>query len=62
MAHGARATRADPGTRTASVVATSSMRLAAMFLREYTQLQHRVPDLAKSLREMIAERGAHTGF
>jgi CRP-like cAMP-binding protein len=50
------------GTRTASVVATSSMRLAAMFLREYTQLQHRVPDLATSLRQMIAERGAHTGF
>jgi CRP-like cAMP-binding protein len=50
------------GTRTASVVATSPMRLAAMFLREYTQLQHRVPDLAKSLREIIAERGAHTGF
>lgn len=50
------------GTRTASVVATSPMRLAAMFLREFKQLEGRVPDLAKSLREMIAERGAHTGF
>jgi cAMP-dependent protein kinase regulator len=35
------------GTRTASVVATSEMRVAAMFSREYKQLEGRMPGLAK---------------
>jgi CRP-like cAMP-binding protein len=50
------------GTRTASVVATSPMRLVAMFSREYKQLESRVPQLAKSLRETMAERVARTKF
>jgi CRP/FNR family transcriptional regulator, cyclic AMP receptor protein len=50
------------GTRTASVVATSPMRLVAMFSREYKQLEGRVPGLTKSLRETMAERVARTKF
>jgi CRP/FNR family transcriptional regulator, cyclic AMP receptor protein len=44
------------GTRTASVVATSPMRLGAMFLRDFKQLETRVPALAKSLRTAMADR------
>jgi hypothetical protein len=50
------------GTRTASVVATSPMRLAVMFSREYKQLESRVPRLARSLRQTMAERVAETSF
>jgi CRP/FNR family transcriptional regulator, cyclic AMP receptor protein len=50
------------GTRTASVVATSPMRLAVMFSREYKQLESRMPELAKSLRQTMAERVAETSF
>ena len=50
------------GTRTASVIATSPMRLVAMFSREYKQLEGRVPGLTKSLRETMAERVARTKF
>jgi NTE family protein len=50
------------GTRTASVVATSSLRLLAMFTREYKQLESRMPGLAKSLRETMAKRVAETSF
>ena len=50
------------GTRTASVVATSPMRLVAMFSREYKQLEGRMPALAKSLRETMAQRVAETSF
>ena len=50
------------GTRTASVVAISQMRLAAMFSREYKQLEGRLPELAKSLRETMARRVAETSF
>jgi CRP-like cAMP-binding protein len=50
------------GTRTASVVATSKMRLAAMFSREYKQLEGRTPGLAKSLRKTMAERVAESSF
>lgn len=44
------------GTRTASVVATSPMRLGAMFLREFNQLDRRLPGLARSLRTAMANR------
>jgi CRP/FNR family transcriptional regulator, cyclic AMP receptor protein len=44
------------GTRTASVVATSPMRLGAMFLRDVKQLESRVPALGKSLRGAMADR------
>jgi CRP/FNR family cyclic AMP-dependent transcriptional regulator len=50
------------GTRTASVVATSPMLLAVMFSREYKQLESRVPQLARSLRQTMAERVAETSF
>jgi CRP-like cAMP-binding protein len=50
------------GTRTASVVATSPMRLVVMFSREYKQLESRVPQLARSLRQTMAERVAETSF
>ena len=44
------------GTRTASVVATSPMRLSAMFIREFNELERRMPRLASALREAMAER------
>jgi len=44
------------GTRTASVVATSPMRLGAMFLRDFKKLESRVPALAKSLRGAMADK------
>jgi CRP-like cAMP-binding protein len=50
------------GTRTASFVARSPMRLVAMFLREFKQLEDRVPGLSKSLRETMAKRVAETSF
>jgi CRP-like cAMP-binding protein len=50
------------GTRTASVVATSPMRLVAMFARDFKRLEGRAPGLAKSLRKTMAERVAETSF
>ena len=50
------------GTRTASVVATSPMRLLAMFSREYKQLEDSTPGLTKTLRQTMAERVADTSF
>jgi CRP-like cAMP-binding protein len=50
------------GTRTASVVATSPMRLLAMFSRDFKQLEGRQPELVKSLRKTMAERVAETSF
>jgi CRP-like cAMP-binding protein len=44
------------GTRTASVVATSPMRLGAMFLRDFKDLERRVPALARSLRGAMADK------
>jgi cAMP-dependent protein kinase regulator len=44
------------GTRTASVVSTSPMRLGAIFMRDFNQLERRMPHLARSLREAMAER------
>ena len=43
------------GTRTATVVATSRMRLAAMFLQDFKRLEARMPALADALRETMAE-------
>jgi CRP/FNR family transcriptional regulator, cyclic AMP receptor protein len=50
------------GTRTASVVATSPMRLVAMFSRDFNQLERRLPRVAESLRKTMAERVAETSF
>jgi len=38
------------------------MRLVAMFLRELKQIERRVPGLAASLREAMAQRAAQTGL
>ena len=50
------------GTRTASVDATSPMRLLAMFSREYKQLEGRTPGLVDQLRKTMAERVADTSL
>lgn len=44
------------GTRTASVVATSPMRLRAMFIRQFKDLERDMPQLASSLRDGMAQR------
>ena len=44
------------GTRTATVVATSPMRLGAMFIREFKELERSMPQLARSLRDGMAAR------
>ena len=44
------------GTRTASVVATSPMRLRAMFIRDFKDLERSMPQLASSLRDAMSER------
>jgi CRP-like cAMP-binding protein len=44
------------GTRTASVIATSPMRLGAMFMGEFNRLEARVPGLARALRAAMAGR------
>ena len=50
------------GARTASVIATSPMRLLAMFLRDFKQIERRLPALTESLRTRMAEHAARTGF
>jgi CRP-like cAMP-binding protein len=44
------------GRRTASVVATSPMRLIRLFKRDVWELDQRAPDVAAELRRLIAER------
>lgn len=44
------------GTRTASVVAASPMRLRAMFIRQFKDLERTMPQLASSLREAMSTR------
>jgi CRP/FNR family cyclic AMP-dependent transcriptional regulator len=50
------------GTRTASIVATTPMTLVAMFVREFKQIEKRMPEIAGRLRETIRERVARTPF
>ena len=50
------------GTRTATVLATTPMRLAAVFTRELRRLERETPGLERALRELMAERAARTGF
>ena len=45
------------GTRTASIVATTPMRLIAMFSREFKQVEDRMPAIAKGLRATMRDRG-----
>ncbi len=44
------------GQRTATVIATSPMRLVMLFNRELARLDHEVPQVAKVLRSTVAER------
>jgi CPA1 family monovalent cation:H+ antiporter len=46
------------GRRTASVVATSQMKLLAFFKRDVWALEKSSPELAERLRELVAERVA----
>jgi CRP-like cAMP-binding protein len=46
------------GRRTATVVATSPMRLIAFFKRDVWALEQKAPQLAARLRGLIAERNA----
>jgi CRP-like cAMP-binding protein len=50
------------GTRTASVTATSPMRLVVMFSREFNQIERRMPTVAEKLRETMRARVARTSF
>jgi CRP/FNR family transcriptional regulator, cyclic AMP receptor protein len=50
------------GTRTATIVATTPMRLVVLFSREFKQIEDRMPSIAKSLREAMRERVARTSF
>jgi CRP/FNR family transcriptional regulator, cyclic AMP receptor protein len=50
------------GTRTASIVATTPMKLVAIFAREFKQLETRMPQIAEELRASMRERVARTSF
>jgi CRP-like cAMP-binding protein len=50
------------GTRTASIVATTPMKLVAIFSREFKQLESRMPQIAENLRASMRERVARTSF
>jgi CRP-like cAMP-binding protein len=50
------------GTRTASIVATTPMKLVAIFSREFRQLEARMPQIAENLRASMRERVARTSF
>jgi CRP/FNR family transcriptional regulator, cyclic AMP receptor protein len=50
------------GTRRASVVAKTPMRLVAMFSRDYRQIERRMPAIAERLREIMRERVARTSL
>jgi CRP-like cAMP-binding protein len=44
------------GRRTAAVVATSPMKLFALFERDFREIEKRVPELGRELRRVAAER------
>jgi CRP-like cAMP-binding protein len=50
------------GTRRASVVATTPMRLIAMFSRDYKRIENHMPALTERLREIMRERVARTSL
>lgn len=50
------------GTRTASIVATTPMKLVAIFSREFEQLKARMPQIAENLSASMRERVARTSF
>ena len=50
------------GTRRATVVATTPMRLVAMFSRDFNQIEGQMPALADRLREIMRERVARSAL
>ena len=46
----------DGGRRTASVVATSNMRILAMFGTEFRRMESELPDLAERIRATMRDR------
>jgi CRP-like cAMP-binding protein len=50
------------GTRTASITATTPMKLVAIFSREFRQIEARMPQIARELRASMRERVARTSF
>jgi CRP-like cAMP-binding protein len=50
------------GTRTATVVANTPMRLVALFSREFRQIEGRMPSIAARLREIMRQRVAQTSL
>jgi hypothetical protein len=49
------------GRRSASVVATSPLRLVTIFNREIWRLEHEAPEVASVLRSTIAARVGDSG-
>jgi CRP-like cAMP-binding protein len=50
------------GIRTATIVATTPMKLVAIFSRDYKRIEERMPTIAASLRETMRDRVARTSF
>jgi CRP/FNR family transcriptional regulator, cyclic AMP receptor protein len=50
------------GTRTASITATTPMKLVVIFAREFKQIETGMPKIAKELRASMRERVARTSF
>jgi CRP-like cAMP-binding protein len=50
------------GTRRASVVSTTPMRLIGMFSRDFKQVECQMPAIAARLREIMRERVARTAL
>jgi CRP-like cAMP-binding protein len=50
------------GTRTATTIATTPMKLVAIFSREFKSLEARMPPLGEHLRALMRENVARTSF
>jgi CRP-like cAMP-binding protein len=50
------------GTRTASIEATTPMKLVAIFSRDFKRIESRMPKIANELRASMRERVARTSF
>jgi CRP/FNR family cyclic AMP-dependent transcriptional regulator len=50
------------GTRRATVVATTPMRLVAMFASDFRQIERQMPTLAAKLREVMRDRVSRTSL
>ena len=50
------------GTRRATVVATTPMRLMAIYTRDFKQVESEIPVVAARVREVMSERVARTSL